>query len=384
MAVRSCLVDQEANAIKEGRNRQPSSSLFFLLELLRRCHQYHPPSSLFYPPIRILTYCRGLTPTTMPLLVRLSSSRLFPRSSSTSSIKSSPKNTTTTTEDDGTELLDSSVTSQFSSSGFATTTTSTTSSTRTTTTTTIQQPCKSCLKVKTQTESLQVVSIIPNKNTNTMMIQEEEEEDDDDDKDGDKVVVKGVVVEEEDGPSPTQPLHATTVTESGPSQSACTTTTNNNNNNTTTTVSRRPTVRFSTSTFYSHALILGDNPSVSSGPPLSIHWHAFDVVTIPVEDYDTSMDSSSSSSLLTTKRTKSQLAIPREVREDWLRHLGVSRHELVTAIRQVQKVKQQRSQSAQQALRQQQKQHGNGFWQRLFASSSSYRKDSQHPNETLS
>lgn len=81
--------------------------------------------------------------------------------------------------------------------------------------------------------------------------------------------------------------------------------------------------------------VLGDNPSVTSGPPLSIGWrHAPDLISMDLDDYEEGRGA---------HRSSSEYLVPRAVREQVLReHAGVSRRELVGAVRAIQKEKAQR------------------------------------------
>ncbi len=47
-------------------------------------------------------------------------------------------------------------------------------------------------------------------------------------------------------------------------------------------------VTFKTVEFHSHALILGDNPAVSIGLPVSIDWKAVESVILDLDEYETS------------------------------------------------------------------------------------------------
>jgi hypothetical protein len=83
-------------------------------------------------------------------------------------------------------------------------------------------------------------------------------------------------------------------------------------------------VAWSTIEIKSHEVMLGDHPSVSSGPPITIQWDAFKSVKVTVAEYEEYNPS---------HRSSVALLIPKAVREDWLRNQGYSRRELETAIR---------------------------------------------------
>jgi len=86
--------------------------------------------------------------------------------------------------------------------------------------------------------------------------------------------------------------------------------------------------------------ILGDNPSCSSGPPLSIGWKfSPDPMVISVDDYEGGKGE--------IPRYKSQFLVPKDIREKMLReHAGVSRREIVNTVRGIQKQKSQRRKTA--------------------------------------
>lgn len=96
-------------------------------------------------------------------------------------------------------------------------------------------------------------------------------------------------------------------------------------------------VHWSTVKIYSHSVLLGDNPSVSSGPPLTISWEPFDSKVLLIDDYDSHKQ---------LNRTKREMLLPRSVREDWLRDQGYSRGQLKEAIADILQTQESRSKSA--------------------------------------
>ncbi len=76
----------------------------------------------------------------------------------------------------------------------------------------------------------------------------------------------------------------------------------------------------------SHEVMLGDHPYVSSGPPITIEWDAFQSVKLTVAKYEECNPH---------HRSRGALLIPKAVREDWLRNQGYSRRELEIAIRSI-------------------------------------------------
>jgi len=97
-------------------------------------------------------------------------------------------------------------------------------------------------------------------------------------------------------------------------------------------------VRFNEIEIREYNVILGDNPSVQFGPPISIGWDykKESLVRIPVEDYE---------SFRGERRVGKQLAIPGMIRDEILHENGVSRSDIVKVVRQVSRAKHKRSQT---------------------------------------
>lgn len=105
------------------------------------------------------------------------------------------------------------------------------------------------------------------------------------------------------------------------------------------TPSRRDTkVAFSTVEVRQYERILGDNPGVSSGPPLSIGWNYYEDSTIclPVDEFEYYHGSCGD---------QSEMVLTRFERESILRDLGYGERDLVTCIRQNYKLKKNRRQT---------------------------------------
>ena len=88
-----------------------------------------------------------------------------------------------------------------------------------------------------------------------------------------------------------------------------------------------------------HPRALGDNPSVSAGPALSLGWYSGEEeghssLELPVDDYEAARPK---------RREKHELVVPKAIRTQMLReHAGVSRSEMAAAQRETTKIKQSR------------------------------------------
>jgi len=100
-------------------------------------------------------------------------------------------------------------------------------------------------------------------------------------------------------------------------------------------------VRFSTVEIREYARTLGDNPSVTSGPPLTLEWTHQSTSTIDFESYESTKPLS---------RAKGQMLVPQFVREEWLRDAGYSRGEMTEATRKAGKSRVRRRKSANQNM----------------------------------
>lgn len=104
----------------------------------------------------------------------------------------------------------------------------------------------------------------------------------------------------------------------------------------------RKNVSFHNVEIHEHLRTLGDNPSVSSGPALSVAWTTVNEMKLSVDEYEEHRP---------PRRNRCSLTVPRCIREDMLRHEGVSRQEMEAANRQTIKIKQNRHQSARSSNR---------------------------------
>ena len=102
--------------------------------------------------------------------------------------------------------------------------------------------------------------------------------------------------------------------------------TNNNNNNNHTTTLMKKSVSFHNIEIREHCRTLGDSPSVSNGPALAIGWESSDLGSLSLDDYER---------FRPPRRTKTELAVPRHVRETILRkEAGISRGDMAAATRE--------------------------------------------------
>mmetsp|Transcript_27821 Transcript_27821/g.42801 ORF Transcript_27821/g.42801 Transcript_27821/m.42801 type:complete len:171 (+) Transcript_27821:68-580(+) len=92
-------------------------------------------------------------------------------------------------------------------------------------------------------------------------------------------------------------------------------------------------VRFGTIEIYEHPIILGDNPSVSAGLPITIDWDSQREFCFSIEDYE---------DYRLERRRKDEMSIPAEVREEILANSGLNRSNAAAAMREVGRTKKQR------------------------------------------
>jgi hypothetical protein len=88
---------------------------------------------------------------------------------------------------------------------------------------------------------------------------------------------------------------------------------------------------------HSHAVQLGDNPSISSGPPLTISWKSYATDETSLDEYELYKP---------LPREKQEMVLPRHVREAWLRQAGYSRGEVNERVNQIKKIKSSRMKSS--------------------------------------
>lgn len=103
----------------------------------------------------------------------------------------------------------------------------------------------------------------------------------------------------------------------------------------------KKTVSWSNVEIKHHAIVLGDNPSVSSGPPVALGPEVLHMDSISVLDYEAARP---------PRREKFQMALPRMIREDMLKDHGYARADFRDAEVEIRKIKKNRQASASATL----------------------------------
>jgi hypothetical protein len=114
-----------------------------------------------------------------------------------------------------------------------------------------------------------------------------------------------------------------------------------NNESSLSSSSLRPSVTFSALEFHTHKLILGDNPSVSVGPPIGMSWKAAESEILDLEEYETSRP---------PRRERRDLVVPRSMRVTWLRNEGYARSEMAAVENEIKGIKKHRKANARKGL----------------------------------
>lgn len=106
------------------------------------------------------------------------------------------------------------------------------------------------------------------------------------------------------------------------------------------TVAMKKNVSFDKISIRGHPITLGDNPSVSQGPPVSLGWYdeeTCDTTTLPLEEYEEQRPD---------RRSKNNIVLSRNMRESLLRDIGgATRTEMAKATREANRVKKERLQT---------------------------------------
>jgi hypothetical protein len=102
-------------------------------------------------------------------------------------------------------------------------------------------------------------------------------------------------------------------------------------------------VRFSEVEVQSYGIMLGDNPAVSSGPPITIEWKPFDCCVLSVEDFECNKP--------VQARRGPDMLVPRYLREEWIRNSGFARSEMVKTQKQIRSIQRSRQAAIAQSAR---------------------------------
>lgn len=94
-----------------------------------------------------------------------------------------------------------------------------------------------------------------------------------------------------------------------------------------------------------YEITLGDNPSCSSGPPISLGWHYYENEQreVPVESYEEGRDGK--------RRDSDQMKIPADIRYETLRNLRIPAGDISKAELTCAEIKKQRQQTYQKEYR---------------------------------
>jgi len=91
--------------------------------------------------------------------------------------------------------------------------------------------------------------------------------------------------------------------------------------------------QFSTVEIREYPRLLGDNPSTSAGPPISLQWIYAQAGLVSVDSYELCRP---------PRRSKGNMIVPKYVREEWLLNEGYSRRELSEASSAAMKIRKER------------------------------------------
>ena len=97
---------------------------------------------------------------------------------------------------------------------------------------------------------------------------------------------------------------------------------------------QQKTVRFSDITIREYPMILGDNPSVSCGPPVTIDWQHSSEAHLPLDKY--------MHSLPFFPRERCQMVMPAFLREDIVSNSGYQYSDIINTMYEIDLIKTQR------------------------------------------
>ena len=95
-------------------------------------------------------------------------------------------------------------------------------------------------------------------------------------------------------------------------------------------------VRFNSVEVREYPRILGDNPSVSAGPPITLDWvhNQRSSVSLPLEDWEKYREND--------RRSKQEIKVPDYIRTDWLIDAGFSGADLQRTVQEIEQAKKDR------------------------------------------
>mmetsp|Transcript_17104 Transcript_17104/g.25780 ORF Transcript_17104/g.25780 Transcript_17104/m.25780 type:complete len:168 (+) Transcript_17104:269-772(+) len=98
-------------------------------------------------------------------------------------------------------------------------------------------------------------------------------------------------------------------------------------------------VRFNCVEVREYPRILGDNPSVSAGPPITLDWKHDQrgSLSLPLDDWEKAREND--------RRTKQEIRVPDFVREEWLIDAGFSGFDLQRTVKDIEEAKKARMSS---------------------------------------
>mmetsp|Transcript_21964 Transcript_21964/g.53146 ORF Transcript_21964/g.53146 Transcript_21964/m.53146 type:complete len:181 (+) Transcript_21964:212-754(+) len=97
---------------------------------------------------------------------------------------------------------------------------------------------------------------------------------------------------------------------------------------------KKKSVSFATVQVRNYPIILGDNPSVTAGPPISIGWQFDAAVYYTVDEWE--------GERFTSRHAKSKLRVPESVRIEWLCNAGHTIPQIYDIIQHIQEQKYRR------------------------------------------
>ena len=116
----------------------------------------------------------------------------------------------------------------------------------------------------------------------------------------------------------------------------------------TSTSSTSSTVSFDTVEIRGYYITLGDNPSCSRGPPISLDWKYEQELVMKVEEYEQHHTATS------RRRSKEQMIVPAVVREEMIRtNTDYTRSEIQDTVQEIQKIQKSRQKNATHSVRRQ-------------------------------